>query len=68
MARSARKIEVIVDEIEFLTSRNDGAHVAPRHRCSRVRLWLRLCPMQQAPAPVAAPVVDASVYDDDIPF
>lgn len=53
------KIEVIVDEIEFMTSRGDGQHaVAP----------------QTAPAPhpyqlpIAAPVVDASVYDDDIPF
>lgn len=53
------KIEVIVDEIEFMTSRSDGQHaVAP----------------QAAPAPhpyqppIAAPVVDASVYDDDIPF
>lgn len=53
------KIEVIVDEIEFMTSRGDGQHaVAP----------------QAAPAPhpyqppIAAPVVDASVYDDDIPF
>ena len=25
-------------------------------------------PVQQAPAPVATPVVDASVYDEDIPF
>lgn len=53
------KIEVIVDEIELMTSRSDGQHaVAP----------------QAAPAPhpyqppIAAPVVDASVYDDDIPF
>lgn len=53
------KIEVIVDEIEFITSRGDGQHaVAP----------------QTAPAPhpykppIAAPVVDASVYDDDITF
>lgn len=53
------KIEVIVDEIEFMASRGDGQHaVAP----------------QAAPAPhpyqppIAAPVVDASVYDDDIPF
>ena len=56
------KIEVIVDEIEFMTSRNDGA---PRAAAPMT------APMAQAPmaaAPMAAPVVDASVYDDDIPF
>ena len=53
------KIEVIVDEIEFMTSRGDWQHAAAP---------------QTAPAPhpyqppIAAPVVDASVYDDDIPF
>ena len=53
------KIEVIVDEIEFMTSRGDGQQAAAA---------------QTAPAPhpyqppIAAPVVDASVYDDDIPF
>ena len=53
------KIEVIVDEIEFMASRGDGQHAAAP---------------QTAPAPhpyqppIAAPVVDASVYDDDIPF
>lgn len=53
------KIEVVVDEIEFMTSRGDGQHAAAP---------------QTAPAPhpyqppIAAPVVDASVYDDDIPF
>ncbi len=56
------KIEVIVDELEFMSSRNDssssynggmsGGYSAP------------------AAAPAAAPVVDASssVYDEDIPF
>ncbi len=56
------KIEVIVDEDEFMTSRNDGA---PRAAAPMA------APMAQAPmtaAPMAAPVVDASVYDDDIPF
>lgn len=54
------KIEVIVDEIEFMSSRNASSapHPAP-------------APVQAAApaaAPVAAPVVDASVYDEDIPF
>lgn len=46
------KIEVIVDNLEFMTSRNDAARGSA-------------APMA---APMAAPVVDASVYDDDIPF
>lgn len=56
------KIEVIVDEIEFMTSRNDGAPRAAAPMAAS---------MAQAPmtaTPMAAPVVDASVYDDDIPF
>ena len=55
------KIEVIVDEIEFMSARNDNA--APRNTMN--------APMANtapAAAPMAAPVVDASVYDTDIPF
>ena len=58
------KIEVIVDELEFMSSRNSdssssygGGYTAPA--------------AAPAPAPVAVPpVVDASssVYDEDIPF
>ncbi|ACV23784.1 Helix-destabilizing protein [Slackia heliotrinireducens] len=56
------KIEVIVDEIEFMSSRDGSAPQAPR--------------VQSAPsygqsygssAP-QAPMVDTSVYDEDIPF
>lgn len=57
------KIEVIVDEIEFMQSRNNAnggyapAQAAPAMNAA------------PAAAPVAAaPVVDASVYDEDIPF
>lgn len=52
------KIEVIVDELEFMTSRNDNSSsqgaVTPT----------------PAPASAAAPEIDAtsSVYDEDIPF
>lgn len=53
------KIEVIVDEIEFMTSRSDGQHGAAPHTAP--------APHPYQP-PIAAPVVDASVYDDDIPF
>lgn len=55
------KIEVIVDEIEFMSARNDNA--APRNTMN--------APMANtapAAAPMAPPVVDASVYDTDIPF
>lgn len=50
------KIEVIVDELEFMSSRNDSASASSGN---------------YAPAsPAAAPVIDASssVYDEDIPF
>lgn len=53
------KIEVIVDELEFMSSRNAQQGGAPA------------ASSYSAPAPVvAAPVVDASssVYDEDIPF
>lgn len=60
------KIEVIVDEIEFLTARNDsGARsAAPMQAAAPAPAAMP----QAAPAPVATPVVDASVYDEDIPF
>lgn len=51
------KIEIIVDEIEFMTSRN----AAPTNQ--------QFAPQAvPAVAPVATPAVDASVYDEDIPF
>ena len=51
------KIEVIVDELEFMSSRNDSAPASSGHYAPA------------APA-AAAPTVDASssVYDEDIPF
>ncbi|MEG0096453.1 MAG: single-stranded DNA-binding protein [Raoultibacter sp.] len=51
------KLEVIVDELEFMSARgdNNASHAS--------------APMQPSAAPApAAPVVDASVYDEDIPF
>lgn len=59
------KIEVIVDEIEFL-SRNDGSRGGAPMQQSAPQA--QAMPVQQTPAPVATPVVDASVYDEDIPF
>ncbi|OUO92379.1 single-stranded DNA-binding protein [Gordonibacter sp. An230] len=63
------KIEVIVDELEFMSSRSDsssygggmgGGYSAPAPAA----------PAAPAYAPAPAPVVDASssVYDEDIPF
>lgn len=57
--RKRSKIEVIVDEIEFMTSRGDGQHGAAPQTAS--------APHPYQP-PIAAPVADASVYDDNIPF
>lgn len=46
------KLEVIVDEIEFLSQRgSEVTHAAPAQ-----------------PTPAAQPVVDASIYQSDIPF
>lgn len=50
------KIEVIVDEIEFMTSRDGGAGYSQ-------------APRQAAPVSMQVPpAVNASVYDEDIPF
>lgn len=56
------KIEVIVDEIEFMSSRNDNA---PHNTMAAPAA--NVAPVAAA-TPMAAPVVDASVYDSDIPF
>ena len=54
------KLEVIVDEIEFMSSRNDNGGYSNGGYAPRA---------QQAPAAApAAPAVNASVYDEDIPF
>ena len=57
------KIDVIVDEIEFMSSRNDSPS---SHGGSHTGGY-----SAPAAAPIAAPVVDASsssVYDEDLPF
>lgn len=61
------KIEVIVDEIEFMSSRNNAAPVngAPTYQAPA---YQQQAPAYQVPQAPAAPVVDASVYDEDIPF
>ena len=57
------KLEVIVDEIEFMSSRNgnEGGYAAPQSYNTGYSAGMS-APRQ------AAPIVDASVYDEDIPF
>jgi len=65
------KIEVIVDELEFMSSRNSngGAPSYGGDSYGGGQSYAAPAPAYSAPAP-AAPVIDASssVYDDDIPF
>ena len=57
------KIEVIVDEIEFMTNRNASASSNQQYAPQTPQ-----APATNAPSAVATPAVDASVYDADIPF
>lgn len=65
------KIEVIVDELEFMSSRNssqDQGHAAYGAPAAAYGA-MPAAPAYAAPAPAqAAPAVDASIYDEDIPF
>ena len=71
------KIEVVVDEIEFMSSRQGGgAHAAQGGYQQQGGGYAAQAPQQapyqapapaQAPAPVQAPPA-ADVYDEDIPF
>ena len=62
------KIEVIVDELEFMSSRNSDSFVRRRHGRRLLRPGPGGYPRRRSA--LAAPVVDASssVYDEDIPF
>ena len=55
------KIDVIVDDIEFMSSSNDSSSYGGGHTGGY---------SAPAAAPISAPVVDASssVYDEDLPF
>ncbi len=70
------KLEVIVDELEFMSSRNSNGG-APSYGGDAYgnQGYSAPAPAYSAPTPApapapAAPVIDASssVYDDDIPF
>lgn len=67
------KLEVIVDEIEFMTSRNSGGDNGSYGNSYNNNGGYSSGYSAQAPAGMsaprqAAPAVDASVYDEDIPF
>ena len=61
------KLEVIVDELEFMSSRNGNNANQGYDNGMTAGYAPQPAPMA---APVAAPIVDASasVYDEDIPF
>lgn len=61
------KIEVIVDELEFMSSRNDNSSGGGGYTPAPAAV---AAPVAAAPEPAVAPSVDtsSSVYDEDIPF
>lgn len=65
------KLEVIVDEIEFMSRGQQGeaGGYAPAPSYGQQGGYAPAPAPQQAPAPMAAPVLPAvDVYDEDIPF
>ncbi len=64
------KLEVIVDDLEFMGSRNDNQGGGAYNGGSRNTGYNQGYHSQQpvAPAPQAMPEVSGSVYDEDIPF
>ena len=69
------KLEVIVDELEFMSSRSGGGALGGNQGYAPATPAYSAPAPMPAPAPTpapmpAAPVIDASssVYDDDIPF
>lgn len=66
------KIEVIVDEIEFMSARNDAnrqaAPVAYQQAAPAYQQPAAQAPAASAPVAPAVPAVDSSIYDEDIPF
>lgn len=63
------KIEVIVDDLEFFSPNNNGSNYASSTPKPAQPTPVSAIPKPAQPAPVnPVPVVDASVYDTDIPF
>lgn len=55
------KLEVVVDDLEFMSSRQQGAPMPQQQYAPQQ-------PQQYAPQPMAQPAQPASVYDEQIPF
>lgn len=67
------KLEVIIDEIEFMTPRGDNGGYQGGYSGNANNTYggnnYNSAPQMQQPAPTQpAPAVNASVYDEDIPF
>ena len=61
------KLEVIVDEVEFLSSRNQQGGGVPMQQAGPSYAAPAAAPQQSYSAPVQTPP-SADVYDEDIPF
>ena len=55
------KLEVVVDDLDFMSSRPQGAPMPQQQYAPQQ-------PQQYAPQPMAQPAQPASVYDEQIPF
>lgn len=63
------KVEIVVDEIEFMSSRDQSVPVAPVAPVAPVQAAAaQPVYSQQQMAGMPAPVTVSSVYDEDIPF
>jgi single-strand DNA-binding protein len=63
------KIEVVVDEVEFMTSRDQGQQAQGRAQAPQQAPQYAQAPQyQQAPQAPMAPQSAPAVYDQDIPF
>ena len=68
------KIEVIVDELEFMTSRNDGsgqrqhAPAQANQYAPAQNQYASAQPQYSQPNPASSIDASSSVYDEDIPF
>lgn len=61
------KIEVIVDELEFMTSRNDGSGQR-QYAPAQANQYGSAQPQYSQPNPASSIDASSSVYDEDIPF
>lgn len=60
------KLEVVVDDLEFMSSRQQGAPMPQQQYAPQPQQYQQQ--QQYAPQPMAQPAQPASVYDEHIPF